>query len=245
MTSRPRIHRPLSRADPMKKYLAISFLAATPFFAAAQQRPPVQVQDPVQRTPLAIEKAMAQAEAQQAAHIKAGPKTGLDIKELDQMKGVDPQQLAAKYQQAGVGHAPAVQELLIFISTSIPQKALVMLGEQAKVTGATLVMRGMVAPLGTKQAMQKTMEALQPVAATGAKIQIDPEAFGRYNIKAVPTFVIATKDESCATEQCDTKSFALTGDVTLEYALEQWSNRGGPIGKQADKYLQLLERAKQ
>ena len=86
MTSRPRIHRPLSRADPMKKYLAISFLAATPFFAAAQQRPPVQVQDPVQRTQQAIEKAMAQAEAQQAAHIKAGPKTGLDIKELNQMK---------------------------------------------------------------------------------------------------------------------------------------------------------------
>jgi len=120
-----------------------------------------------------------------------------------------------------------------------------MLGEQAKVTGATLVIRGMVAPLGTKQAMQKTMEALQPVGATGAKIQIDPEAFGRYNIKVVPTFVIATKEESCAAEQCDTKSFALAGDVTLEYALEQWSNRGGAIGKQADKYLQMLERAKQ
>ena len=232
MRPRSLIHRPYSRDDPMKKHLAIAFLAATPYLAVAQQRPPVQEQDPVQRT-------------QQAANTKAGPKTGLDIKELNQMKGVDPQQLAAKYQQAGVGQAPAAQELMIFISTSIPQKALVMLGEQAKVTGATLVMRGMVAPLGTKHAMQKTMEALQPVAATGAKIQIDPEAFGRYNVKAVPTFVIATKEESCATEQCDTKSFALTGDVTLEYALEQWSNRGGPIGKQADKYLQLLERAKQ
>ena len=163
----------------MKKHLAIAFLAATPYLAVAQQRPPVQEQDPVQRTQQAIEKAMAQAQAQQAANTKAGPKPGLDIKELNQMKGVDPQQLAAKYQQAGVGQAPAAQELMIFISTSIPQKALVMLGEQAKVTGATLVMRVMVAPLGTKHAMQKTMEALQPVAATGATIQIEPEAFGR------------------------------------------------------------------
>ena len=188
---------------------------------------------------------MAQAQAQQAANSKAGPKTGLDINELSKLKGVDPQQLAARYQQAGVGQPPASQELMVFISTSMPQKALVMLGEQAKVAGATLVMRGMVAPLGTKQAMQKTMEALQPVAATGAKIQIDPEAFGRYNVKAVPTFVIAAKEESCSTEQCDTKSFALAGDVTLEYALEQWSSRGGAIGKQADRYLQMLKKAKQ
>lgn len=229
----------------MKNNIAICLFAAFPLFAVAQQKPPAQEQDPVQRTQQAIEKAMAQAQAQQALSAKSGPKTGLGINELRNMQGVDPQQLAAKYQQAGVGQAPASQELMVFVSTSIPKKALVMLGEQAKVTGATLVIRGMVAPLGTKHAMQKTMEALQPVASTGAKIQIDPEAFGRYNIKAVPTFVIATKEESCATEQCDTKSFALAGDVTLEYALEQWSSRGGAIGKQADKYLQMLERAKQ
>lgn len=194
------------------------------------------------RTRQAIESAMAQAQSMQSGAAQAGPKTGFSVDELRKMKGVDPSALAAKYQNAGVGQKPATQDLMIFISTSMPKKALVMLGEQANATGAVLVLRGLKGALGTKGVMQKTMEALQPVAATGAKIQIDPEAFGRYNVTAVPTFVIATKEDTCANEQCDTKSYALAGDVTLEYALEQWSSRGGPIGRQADMYLKRLER---
>ena len=38
------------------------------------------------------------------------------------------------------------------------------------------------------------------------------------------------------------RPFFMAGDVTLEYALEQWSSRGGPIGRQADMYLKRLER---
>lgn len=143
---------------------------------------------------------MAQAQAMQQNDKQAGPKTGLNAEEVRKMKGIDPLTLANKYQAAGVGQGPAKQELMVFISTSMPTKALVMLGQQAKATGAILVMRGMVAPLGTKGAMQKTMEALQPVGATGAQIQIDPEAFTRYNVKAVPTFVIASKDEGCSSD---------------------------------------------
>lgn len=229
----------------MKRHIALILLALLPAIALAQSKPPAQEQDPVLRTQQAIERAMAQAQAMQQNDKQAGPKTGLNAEEVRKMKGIDPMTLANKYQAAGVGQGPAKQELMIFISTSMPTKALVMLGQQAKATGAILVMRGMVAPLGTKGAMQKTMEALQPVGATGAQIQIDPEAFSRYNVKAVPTFVIASKDEGCSSDTCDTKSYALAGDVTLEYALEQWSSRGGPIGKQADMYLQRLERAQQ
>lgn len=89
-----------------------------------------------------------------------------------------------------------------------------------------LVLRGMKGALGTKGVMQKTMEAIKPAAVTGASIQIDPEAFIRYNVTAVPTFVMASKEESCEnSETCDSKSYALV-DVTLEYALENWSSRG-------------------
>ena len=226
----------------MKRHLALALLALCPVLAMSQQKPPVQEEDPMVRTRQAIDKAMAQAQSMQSGAAQAGPKTGFSVDELRKMKGVDPSDLAAKYQNAGVGQKPATQDLMIFISTSVPKKALVMLGEQANATGAVLVLRGLKGALGTKGVMQKTMEALQPVAATGAKIQIDPEAFGRYNVTAVPTFVIATKEDTCANEQCDTKSYAMAGDVTLEYALEQWSSRGGPIGRQADMYLKRLER---
>ena len=229
----------------MKRHIALTLLAVLPALALAQNKAPVPEQDPVLRTQQAIERAMAQAQAMQQNDKQAGPKPGLSAEEVRKMKGIDPLTLANKYQASGVGQGPAKQELMIFVSTSMPTKALVMLGREAKATGAILVMRGMVAPLGTKGAMQKTMEALQPVGATGAQIQIDPEAFSRYNVKAVPTFVIASKEDTCSSDTCDSKSFALAGDVTLEYALEQWSNRGGAIGKQADMYLQRLERAKQ
>jgi len=223
---------------------ALILMLSTCVAAFAQSNKTDKEQDPIVRSQQAIERAMSQAQAMQQSDRNAGPKPGLNVDELKKMKGVDPLTIANRLQASGVGQVPPKQELMIFVSTSMPQKALVMLGREAKATGAVLIMRGMVAPLGTKGAMQKTMEALQPVGATGAQIQIDPEAFSRYSVKAVPNFVIASKEDSCASETCDSKSYALAGDVTLEYALEQWSGRGGAIGKQADIYLQRLERNK-
>lgn len=230
----------------IKRVLVILALSATQYGAIADDLKPNQFERDVTRTQEFIEKAMAQAYAQQSKNSSQENKTGLNINELKQMQGVDPQKLAAHYQQSLAAKADARESLLIFVSTSMPMKALVMLGEQAKVVGATLVIRGLVAPLGTKLAMQKTMEALQPVAATGAKIQIDPEAFGRYNVKSVPTFVIAsTSDKTCAVDQCDGNSSSVSGDVTLEYALDHLANRGGVVSQQANQYLMLLERAKE
>ncbi|WP_126448111.1 type-F conjugative transfer system pilin assembly protein TrbC [Sulfuricystis multivorans] len=228
-----------------KRQIALALLSIPPAIALAQINPSAQEQDPYLRTQQAIERAMAQAQSMRQNDKQTGHKQGLSVEEVRKMKGVDPLTLANKYEASGVGQGPAKQELMIFISTSMPTKALVMLGEQAKATGAVLVMRGLVAPLGTRGAIQKTMEALQPVGTTGAQIQIDPEAFTRYNVKAVPTFVIASKEEGCSSDTCDSQSYALTGDVTLEYALEQWSSRGGPIGEKADIYLQRLERTRQ
>jgi len=233
--------RPLKMIRTIPALIVLLNMSVTAF---AQNTPVGSEQDPIARTQQAIERAMSQAQAMQQADRKSGPKAGLSFGELKKMNGVDPLSIANKLQASGVGQVPAKQELMIFVSTSIPQKALVMLGREAKATGAILIMRGLVSPLGTKGAMQKTMEALQPIGATGAQIQIDPEAFSRYSVKAVPTFVIATKEESCASDTCDSKSYSLAGDVTLEYALEQWSGRGGAIGRQADVYLQRLERNK-
>lgn len=228
----------------MKKTIAIILLALPPYMCFAQQKQTVQEVDPIQRTQQAIEKAMSQARAQQLSAEKNGPKPGFNFRELSNTQGVDPQTLAAKYQSSGIGKPRSPEELMVFVSTSMPKKALVMLAEQASATGATMVIRGLVAPLGTKGAMQQTMEAMQPVAETGAKIQIDPEAFSRYDIKAVPAFVISMKEETCSTEQCDAKAVALVGDVTLEYALEHWISRGGSVGKIAERYLKMIERVR-
>ena len=199
-------------------------------------------QDPQIRSRQAIENAIAQARTMQASQNKASDRNGLSPQELRKTQGVDPGKLASKYQGTFNDIKKLTPDLMVFISTSMPKKALVMLGEQAKAAGAVLVLRGMKGVLGTKGVMEERTKALQPIADTGAAIQIDPEAFGRYQVTAVPTFVIATKEESCGTEMCDAKSYALAGDVTLEYALEQWSSRGGAIGKQADMFLHRINR---
>lgn len=200
-------------------------------------------QDPQIRSRQAIENAIAQARSMQANQNKVGERNGLSPQELRKMQGVDPAKLASKYQGSFSDIRKSSPELMVFISTSMPKKALLMLGEQARAAGAVLVLRGMKGVLGTKGVMEETTKALQPIADTGAAIQIDPEAFGRYHVTAVPTFVIAIKEESCGTDMCDAKSYALAGDVTLEYALEQWASRGGVIGKQAEMYLHRITRS--
>ena len=131
-------------------------------------------------------------------------------------------------------------ELLVFISTSMPKNTLKLLGEQAKKAGAVLVLRGMVGKVGVPGVLNETIRAIQPAAETGATVQIDPEQFSRFDVTIVPTFVIARKQQECGTEQCATQSFKLVGDVSLEYALETWVERGGEAGKLAGNFLSDL-----
>lgn len=132
---------------------------------------------------------------------------------------------------------------MIFISTSIPQRTLELLGNQAVKTGAVLVLRGLVGKLGTSTAVEETMRAIQPAAMTGAAIQIDPRQFSAYNVTVVPTFVIAKREEGCANpDQCTSNAYALAGDVSLEYAPETWVNRGGEAGRLASLGAEKTDR---
>lgn len=224
----------------IRTILAIA-VATMSQLVAAQQTVPEQ--DPTARVRRAMDEALSQARAQVTAQAKAPERNGLAPAELRKMQGIDPGAIAGRFRETGIGQQKPANDLLIFISTSMPPKALQMLGEQAKQSGAVLVLRGLKGQLGKPGAMQETMKALQPVAATGASIQIDPEAFGRYNVTAVPTFVLADKkEESCGGTQCAVQAYALTGDATLEYVLETWSDRGGRVGQLADMYLSRMKR---
>jgi conjugal transfer pilus assembly protein TrbC len=222
----------------------ICFLSAFFLFGYALISP-AQEQDPFKKSQEAIERAMEQALQRQAIQLQNGPKEGLSPLELRKMKGIDPAKIAQEYQSLNAGNRPTSPSLMVFVSTSMPMRALEMLGRQAKTTGAVLLIRGLRDPLGTKGAMSKTREFLAPVMATGAVIQIDPEAFARYDVTAVPTFVMTSgKKESCGESSCDGAFASLVGDVTLEYALEYWSGQGGALGQQADVFLRRLERDK-
>lgn len=141
---------------------------------------------------------------------------------LELGKGVDPAAIAARFKDMQPTGGPD-HELLIFVSTSIPKATLVKLGEQAKTAGGILVMRGVKGGLQQKNALAVMASELQPVAATGVDIQIHPELFTRYNVSAVPTFVLAREVTDCGTDACAARMTSLAGDVSLDFALERFT----------------------
>lgn len=223
------------------KTLLIVALIHVPIIGFAQQQN-MSSQMQADRARQMVDQAIEQAKSMKAKQAKEGPKNGLSVENLQKQKGIDPATLAEKFRMVGDSPVRSSHTLMIFISTSMPSKALLQLGNQAQATGAVLLLRGLRGPLGKKGVLEETTRVLDPIAATGAQIQIDPEAFERYEVSAVPTFVIAPREEGCAEERCNSKANSVVGDVSLEYALEQWSNRGGEIGRLADAFLQRINR---
>ena len=190
-----------------------------------------------------MDRAMRQAKTLKAKAAESSVRFGPDIDELRDKPGIDPAEIASRYQSSGTAIRPRDPELMVFVSTAMPEQALVMLGKQANATGAVLVFRGVKGKLNDKGAMQRMMEALAPVAKTGAQIHIDPLAFKKYSISAVPTFVITEGEDSdeCQTDNCRANAAALVGDVTLDYALNVWADKQGPYREKARMFIRRLD----
>jgi len=155
----------------------------------------------------------------------------------------DPSAIADEVRKQYMNQRPG-EDLLIFVSTSLPPETLKRLGEQAAKAGGVLMLRGFKGGL-KKGALGETMRAMRPIIETGAGVQIDPEAFSRFEISAVPTFVLAAPEPGCQpTEEqpkCAWQAAKLSGDVSLDYALEHWVRRGGRAGSIAQKYLDRMQ----
>ena len=132
--------------------------------------------------------------------------------------------------------------LLVFVSFSMPEKALDRLVDQAARTGATLVLRGFV-----DDSLQKTVARVQRVIGTRkVGFQIDPQAFDRFSITATPSFVLirdGAVPAPCAAGTCfDNSSYVLTaGDVSVDYALRFIQRSAPKFAREADNYLSKLK----
>jgi conjugal transfer pilus assembly protein TrbC len=155
--------------------------------------------------------------------------------------GVDPAAIAEQYKN--LGRKPSnsdAPELMIFVSLSMPETSLKLLGQQAKQAGAVVVFRGLKYGL-RKGTYTQSMQALKPIVGTGADVQIHPELFGRYHVTAVPTLVVSAAPQSgCQDDACAAQSAAVMGDVSLDYALERLTSRTDAIGNIARERLKLL-----
>lgn len=152
---------------------------------------------------------------------------------------VDPAELARLYRgtvaQGGADAAPK-DELIVFVSTSIPPETLRVIGMQARRYGAVLALRGVPGGFSGRN-LREMIRIMKPAIDQGADVQIHPELFKRYGITAVPTTVLSTMHGKGCDEGFCTNHVSLVGDVSVEYALEQFARRRDELGRIAEQRL--------
>ena len=132
--------------------------------------------------------------------------------------------------------------LFVFVSLSMPQSTLQRLVDQAARAKASVFIRGFAGgSLRTTVAQVQELIGQRQVA-----VQIDPQAFDRFSIERVPSFVLVrdgARPISCASGTCAPPEAFLraTGDVSLDYALEHMQRRAPQFSKDAAGFLRRIK----
>ena len=99
------------------------------------------------------------------------------------------------------------------MSFSVPIESWKDLSSQLEQTGGSFVLRGL--PENSVKSFLKQISSLRE-AGVHAPILIDPEAFEKYAIKAVPTIVLINGEE------CD----KMTGNIPVKTVLRSFAEKG-------------------
>ena len=118
--------------------------------------------------------------------------------------------------------------LIVFVSLGMPKYSLQQWNLQVTKAGGVLVLRGFVNN-SMKQTVNKITEILGKEPQGG--FSIDPEKFKQFNIKVVPTVLVASNDTSFD---------KVSGDASLTYALEKIA-ADGEHGEVAKVWLKKLQ----
>ena len=131
----------------------------------------------------------------------------------------NPAELARQFNQPPTQIKPALPELMVFVSFSMPRESLLRIVEQSERTGARLVFRGFSGDKMTD--MAKRISAL--IGNHRVEAVIHPPAFSQFKVNQVPALVLAQSDagdlldSGCAQPDRFVK---VTGDVSQDYALD-------------------------
>jgi type-F conjugative transfer system pilin assembly protein TrbC len=120
--------------------------------------------------------------------------------------------------------------ILIFVSFSMPKSLLWSYQEQARLYGARIVIRGLVA-----NDFKKTVQAMDLGDGKIMTLDVNPMLFKDYDITKVPSIIIAGVEESSQAED------KFIGTISLSYALEESST----TGHQKEFSSKILKRIKE
>ena len=147
---------------------------------------------------------------------------------------LDLEQLKTAYEEKQHKH---LNQLMIFISSSMPKNSLKEYSVQAKKTGAVLVLRGLI-----NNSFKQTVSFIHSLNKEGTAAIIDPLAYRNFNVTQVPQIVVITDNHGCKWGRCAQTPLhdKIQGNISLEYALEQIADKGEFTKEEASRFLQRL-----
>lgn len=138
----------------------------------------------------------------------------------------------------GLANGPG---LFVFVSLSMPRPTLERLIDQAARARASVILRGFA-----QGSLRETVAQVQGLIGTRqVAVQIDPQAFDRFSIARVPSFVLVrdgTRPVPCAAGTCAPPEgfLRVAGDVSLDYALEHMQRAAPGFRADAGPFLDRL-----
>ncbi len=153
------------------------------------------------------------------ADLPKGPDGAVDFDEL--LSG------AAANTRTPMGEGPM---FIVFASLSMPEASLSRLIADTTRAGGVVVFRGF--PGGSTKAFAEGLKRVVTSEGQEAHLAIDPRLFRAFKVSAAPTFVAAGREyELCDGLDCTSATpdhDRITGNVTVEYALETIAGGRGP-----------------
>ena len=130
-----------------------------------------------------------------------------------------------------------LNQLMVFVSSSMPKKSLEDYAMQLKEVGGTMVLRGLI-----NNSFAQTTSYIHSLNKDGAVAIIDPLSYKNFDIRHVPQIVVIADDHGCKWGRCQTTPFhdKISGNITIKHALTEISKHGEFTKKEADRFLSKL-----
>jgi conjugal transfer pilus assembly protein TrbC len=149
----------------------------------------------------------------------------------------------AKMAEANLGRAP---RFITFASLSMPPQSLKTLIRDTAAAGGVTVLRGF--PGGSAKQLTKMLAAMGQNGKQLSALGIDPRLFRAFDIKAAPSFVMASSDFTLC-DGFDCKGAIpphdrMSGNVSVQYALETFAGGAGPGSRLAVLHLARLKQVR-
>ena len=195
-------------------------------------------------------RALSRAQRQSKTTPQGGLPTASGLPAINATEGVDIKSLVEKHYKNnqrtfdGQPSQKSAPGLLYFASFSVSDASLERAIDQAERCGAALVIRGLVKGGDFRATVERIAKLLN---RRKVSFLIDPTLFSRFDIQRVPTVVLVASGEvpRCEDQDCTSPAplhWAVAGDVTLDYALEEIVRQAPESETVAQPYLTALHR---